>query len=106
MQQLLESLLLWSTFPPVLYSFMCTLSTEDDMNKYDSANSDLKYELQSDHHGYKTPDHIDKEKDKNVIVTDSVVENIGCTNNAHLQPHQRCKVSHETNEDLNAMIRR
>ena len=66
---------------------MCTLSTEDDMNKYDLANSDSEYESQSDHDGYEKPDHIDKEKDENVIVTDSVVKNVGCINNAHLQFH-------------------
>ena len=85
---------------------MYTLSTEDDMNKYDSTNFDLEYESQSDHHGYEKPDHINKEKDENVIVTDSVVENIGCINNAHLQFHQRCKVSYKTDEDLNAIIKR
>ena len=89
-------MLLQSTFPPVLYAFMCTLSTEDDMNKYDSTNSDLEYKSQSDHHVYKKPDHLDKEEEENVGVTESMVENVDCTNNAHLQFHQRHQESHET----------
>ena len=101
-----ESLLLQSTFPPVLYSFMHTLSTGDDMNKYDLANFDSEYESQSDHNGYKKPNHVDKEKNENVSVTDSVVENVGCTNNAHFQLHQRHNESHTTDQDLKAMIRR